>query len=617
MGQSMTREFSCAVRALIVAMALAGAFPPGAIAAGARNHIDRVTHGKGIPAAAPPMGWNPWNAFRTNVDENKFLSTASTLIDRGMADAGYKYIIIDDGWSEGRTPEGDLRISTTIFPSAGTNSGQTSFSPFVDRLHALGLKAGIYTDIGRNTCAQFWDANSPNLPVGSMSAREVGSFGHQKEDARLFFSKWHFDYIKVDACGIADYGPDSSGVKSGLFRPFEPLIIRGDPSSSNINSVAQLYDEFSRAAKEATAGQTPVFEICAWGEARVADWAYRYGNAWRTSADIVPSWKSMLHNFDTAAPRTLFAGPGHWNDPDLLEVGNGEFDSRHLTEARAQMSLWAIIAAPLILSYDISAPQPALAEIVTNREMIAIDQDPAGNQGAILSLDDCSEVVAKSLASRGAKAVAMINRENRPCTLALRMEDIHLNPTEEITIRNVWKHTTDVLRNGKLEITLAARETALFTIQGSPLSESGYFLDEMPAEIAVVSDDQARTAEPAPAEWVPARIGYLPTGQPIFIDGKRDVSSIGIASGYHLRVALNKRFRRFRSIAKMADSSDSRTASTFSVYGDGKLLYRRKGEKRLRIDVAVDGVQSLELIATINENGLTENFVWDAPEVIR
>ncbi|MGO8797241.1 MAG: Sip1-related alpha-galactosidase [Candidatus Sulfotelmatobacter sp.] len=126
----MTKEFACPLYALIVALALSGAFPPAAFAARTKNDIGRVTHGEGIPAAVPPMGWNPWNAFRTNVDENKFLSVANALIDQGMADAGYKYIIIDDGWWKGRTTEGDLRISTNIFPSAGTNSGQTSFSPF-------------------------------------------------------------------------------------------------------------------------------------------------------------------------------------------------------------------------------------------------------------------------------------------------------------------------------------------------------------------------------------------------------------------------------------------------------------------------------------------------------
>ena len=612
----MTSNFSCAIRALMVALALTGAVPPGSSPADTKNDNNPVSHGSRTPAPTPPMGWNPWNAFRTNVDEDKYLSVASALVDQGIADVGYKYIAIDDGWWEARTAQGDLRIRTNIFPSARTDVGRTSFSPFVDRLHALGLKAGIYTDIGRNVCSQFWDANSPNLPVGSMSEREVGSFGHQKEDARLFFSKWHFDYIKVDACGIADYGPDSTAVKSGQFRPFEPLIIRGDRSSSNIKSVAQLYYEFNRATREAAAGQAPVFEICAWGEAQVADWAYRYSNVWRTSADIAPSWQSMLHNFDTAAPRSLFAGPGHWNDPDLLEVGNGEFDGRHLTEARAQMSLWAIIAAPLILSYDLTTPQPALADIVTNREMIAIDQDPAGNQGVILSLEDCSEVIAKSLATRGAKAVAMINRENRPCTVALRMQDIHINPSERIAIRDVWKHTTDSLKNGELEIKLAAHETALFTIQGNPLNENGYFLDEMPAKIAVISDDLERPLEPEPAEWVPARIGYLPTGQPICVDGKRDVSAIGVASGFHLRVVLDQRFRRFRSIAELADSPDSHTASTFSIYGDGRLLYRRKGDKRLWIDVAVEGVKCLELIATSAKRGLNENFVWGDPEVI-
>src|SRR4051812_20480769 len=124
------------------------------------------------------MGWNPWNAFRTDVDEAKILKMASVMVHQGLAKAGYRYINIDDGWWLKRGPDGTLQVRTNIFPSARTHSAQTSFRPFADKLHAMGLKAGIYSDVGRNVCSQAWDANSPNLPMGSQPEREVGSFQH-------------------------------------------------------------------------------------------------------------------------------------------------------------------------------------------------------------------------------------------------------------------------------------------------------------------------------------------------------------------------------------------------------------------------------------------------------
>jgi alpha-galactosidase len=182
--------------------------------------------------ALPPMGWNPWNAFRTDVTEDKILSVANALIKDGLADAGYRYINVDDGWWLKRDTEGRIAVRSSMFPSAVLPRGGTSLRPFVDHLHSMGLLAGLYTDIGRNACSQAWDRTSPNLPTGSMAEREVGSMDHQAQDMRLIFGEWNFDFLKVDACGLADFGPEKPYVRGGMFRATGPFIVRGHPVAS-------------------------------------------------------------------------------------------------------------------------------------------------------------------------------------------------------------------------------------------------------------------------------------------------------------------------------------------------------------------------------------------------
>ncbi|VXC34904.1 glycoside hydrolase family 27 protein [Sphingomonas sp. 8AM] len=255
-----------------------------------------------IAAPTPPMGWNPYNVFDLNYGEAEVMAQADLLVSSGLAQVGYDHVNVDDGWWLRR--EGDtIRVRTTIYPSAALPDGTTSLRPFVDRLHAMGLKAGIYTDIGLNTCSQRWRPQTPNLPEGTVRQREVGTFGHHAPDAVLLFAKWGFDFIKVDACGVADFTPDVPEVKDGTLRPFAPLIVREHPARSDATGLARQYASFVAAVRRAAPGRTPLVSICAWGQADVNDWAGRYAQMSRTSFDISPNWKAMLFNFDSAAPR--------------------------------------------------------------------------------------------------------------------------------------------------------------------------------------------------------------------------------------------------------------------------------------------------------------------------
>jgi alpha-galactosidase len=295
-------------------------------------------------APTPPMGWNPWNAFRTDVDEAKIRGSARALVESGLAAQGYRYVNIDDGWALQRLDDGTLRIRDSMFPSSKVANSRTgSFKPFTDYLHGLGLRAGLYSDVGSNTCAQRWDAESANLPEGSVKERQVGSFGHAAQDMEQIFGTWRFDYIKIDACGVADYTADVEPVRSGHFGQFVPYIIRNDNAASQPGKVESLYATLGDAIRQ-WAGPEAVLSICAWGEALSPLWGGARGNLTRTSPDIEFTWNSMLTNIDSAVDGALYAGPGRWNDPDMLAVGHGDFDIGHPDEARAHVTMWAIMA---------------------------------------------------------------------------------------------------------------------------------------------------------------------------------------------------------------------------------------------------------------------------------
>ena len=369
-------------------------------------------------APTPQMGWNSWNSFGTDVDEAKVMGAAEALVRTGLADKGYRYVNIDDGWwLRRRQSDGQMVVRTAIFPSAAIAAGETSFRPFTDRLHAMGLKAGIYTDVGYNSCSQAWGPTNPNLPEGTEAEREVGLHGHVRQDLSLYFRDWNFDYIKVDACGLSAFGPDGAGGRQGKYRIWAPLVVDHKTSRSDSAAVRALYTEVRDTLQSLRPDGSFVLSICNWGSANVRAWGKDVGTSWRTSTDISATWTRMLHSFDSVATRELYAGPGRWNDPDMLEVGNGEFDENHLLQARAHFSLWAIEAAPLLIGYDLrKAPQPVL-DVLGNAEVIAVNQDPAGNQGVLAHTGSDYQIIVKTLAVRGEKAVALFNRTDLPAEI--------------------------------------------------------------------------------------------------------------------------------------------------------------------------------------------------------
>lgn len=575
---------------LAVALASVPLLPSAALAADLRPS-GRFSLPEASTALTPPMGWNPWNAFRTEVTEAKILGVAEKLVSSGLAQRGYRYVNVDDGWWLRRGADGRIEVRTSMFPSAAMPDGSTSLRPFVDRLHALGLKAGLYTDIGRNACSQIWDARSPNLPIGSQAEREIGSHDFQAQDMRLMFGEWNFDYVKVDACGLADYVPAKPGVKSGQYRAFGPYIVRGQPERSDDTRVAQLYAGLRQAIDEVRPAGDYVLSICSWGEARVADWAKRYGHSWRTSPDIHATWNSMLANFDSAASRPLYAGPGRWNDPDMLQVGNGDFDASKLVRARAHLSMWAIINAPLILGTDLTKSPQEVIDIVGNPRVIAINQDPAGHQGVTVLRDGDRQVLVKSLAQPGAKAVALVNRGASPVSISVPLARLNLAPHGGVEVRDAWTGNTRTLAGQRIEAALEPFETALLVVRGRPALKDGVYLNEIPARINVAEGGSL----PAGRQWVQAQANAAPSGEPLAIGAEAYDNGLGVLVNSRLEIRLDKEFRRFR--ATVGPNGSAVRPVSYRVYGDGKLLGETRTARGGKLDLGVSGVRVLELVA--------------------
>src|SRR3954470_11796488 len=294
-------------------------------------------------ALTPPMGYNDWNAFGCNVSEALIKDTALAMHNNGMQAAGYQYVNIDDCWlTKSRDAGGHLVPDPVKFPDGIKGTA--------DYVHSLGLKLGIYNDAGSLTCAGY-----------------PGSYGHETTDAQDF-ADWGVDYLKYDNCNTV---------------------------AGTAGNQQQYIDRYSRMrdALKAT-GRDIVYSLCEWGNFTPWTWGAGTGNLWRTTGDITASFASMLSILGQNAPLDAYAGPGHWNDPDMLEVGNGGMTD---TEYRSHFSLWAILAAPLMAGNDLQKMTPAIREILTNKEVIAVDQDALGRQGRRVAKQGDLEVWARPL----------------------------------------------------------------------------------------------------------------------------------------------------------------------------------------------------------------------------
>ncbi|MGD8321422.1 MAG: glycoside hydrolase family 27 protein [Gemmatimonadota bacterium] len=335
-------------------------------------------------ARTPPMGWNSWNHFGCDVSSRLVRETADAMVESGMKDAGYRYVVIDDCWQVDRTADGRIVADPQRFPEG--------MKALADYIHDRGLLFGLYTDAGRSTCQG-----------------RPGSYGHEKEDARTY-AAWGVDYVKVDWC-------HSEGLDA-----------------------RERYAVFRDALL--SSGRDIVFSICEWGTNEPWVWGPETGNLWRTTGDIFDRWESVLSILDRSSQYWASAGPGHWNDPDMLEVGNGGMTD---DEYRAHFSLWAVMAAPLMAGNDLrdlmgdGRRARSAREILTNHEVIAVDQDPLGIQGRLVqSYPPELQVWAKPLAD-GARAVVLLNRASVPTTITADFRRVGL-ATDSARVRDLWAH---------------------------------------------------------------------------------------------------------------------------------------------------------------------------------
>lgn len=341
-------------------------------------------------AATPPMGWNSWNKFACDVSEDLIRQTADAMVSSGMKDAGYQYVIVDDCWQSSRDPQGNIVPDANRFPSG--------IKALADYVHSKGLKFGLYSDAGTKTCQG-----------------RPGSRGYEFQDARQY-AAWGVDYLKFDWCNASTQDARSSY-------------------------------ELMRAALDAS-GRVIVFSICEWGNTKPWLWARGVGNLWRTTGDIKDRWAGkqewkpgdccnygMTDILDQQAGLESYAGPGHWNDPDMLEVGNGGMTN---TEYRSHFSLWAILAAPLIAGNDLRNMKPEITEILAKREVIDVDQDPAGNQGRRVRKTGDLEVWSKWLHD-GSRAVVLFNRGVTEAEITVDWEDLGYPKTLSARVRDLWR----------------------------------------------------------------------------------------------------------------------------------------------------------------------------------
>jgi alpha-galactosidase len=389
--------------ASVLTLALAGA----PVLAADKEPPPRVANGL---AKTPPMGWNSWNKFACTIDEATVRRVADAMASNGMKDAGYQYVVIDDCWHGARDENGFITYDAKRFPGG--------IKALADYVHSKGLKFGIYSDAGRKTCGG-----------------RPGSQGHEYQDAKTY-AAWGVDYLKYDWC------------------------------ETGTRNAEEAYTLMADALRET--GRDIVFSMCEWGTARPWLWADKVGNLWRTTGDITDKWDGkhgyslgILPIVDANEQLYPFAGPGHWNDPDMLEVGNGGLTD---TEYRSHFSLWALMAAPLIAGNDIANMDEATRAILLNKAVIAVNQDPLGAQGRRVRDDGDLEVWSKPLAD-GGRAVILFNRGAETKPIAVDWTELGYPATLKTAVRDLWAHKDLGKMTGRFSANVPSHGVVMVTLR--------------------------------------------------------------------------------------------------------------------------------------------------------
>jgi len=506
-----------------------------------------------ILAPTPPMGWNSWNAFKADIDEEKIKQIADAMVESGMRDAGYTYLVLDDGWLAGeRDSDGNLTADPNKFPSGMKAIG--------DYIHSKGLKYGIYQDRGHSTCQQ--------LP---------GSFRHEQADMSIFAS-WGVDYIKMDSC-FAEHNGRLSTEDYALYR-----------------------------ACIANTGRAIVLSISDFGNGAWAWDGKDMAQLWRTSGDIYPWMGSVYHCAETSAgDRGIhpafnglwqFAGPGHWNDPDMLQVGNLKGD----IEDKAHFSLWCILAAPLMAGNDLRAMSDSVREILTAPEVIAVNQDPRGIQGYKIYDNGDQEVYNKPLRD-GTTAVLLLNKGSKPADVTVTWDQVGLVGRQKV--RDLWARedlgyhadsftARDLPQHGHKLIKVGAT--------GPQLSGPA----PMPADKYMVTKSGATYLSDLYYIW---KRGNAPKSDKnyndaaITINGRTYGKGLGFMGSSKVMYKVNGRAEGFKAVVGLDDSYTGGETGRFRVYNEdpfgNRVLYdsgrMERGDASKIIDLDIKGVKCLQL----------------------
>ncbi len=365
----------------------------------------------------PIMGWASWNNYRININENIIIAQTDALVASGLKKAGYSYINIDDGFFGGRDSTGSLISHPIRFPH-----GMKFLS---DYIHSKGLKAGIYSDAGSNTCASYWDKDT----IGA----GVGLYGHERKDLTLFLKTWNYDFIKIDWCG----GDWMELNEQSRFTTIADIIYEIKPNTQ--------------------------YNVCRWKFP--GEWVTTIANSWRISGDISNNFDSILAIIDINADLWRYSSEGHYNDMDMLQVGRG----MTFEEDKTHFSMWCLLQSPLLLGNDLQNITQETIEIVTNKDLIAINQSSFSYQARRIVDHEDFEIWARPMkhTMSGEVVIALLNRSINASEISLSLEDIGINPARGYTMKDLWtKEEYPSLNNSTIAMDVAPHGIVVLKIKG-------------------------------------------------------------------------------------------------------------------------------------------------------
>lgn len=488
-------------------------------------------------AATPPMGWNSWNKFACAIDQTLLADMARTFVDSGMKSSGYRYFNLDDCWQESRDATGRVQVHPTRFSQG--------MPALVTKIHELGLLFGLYSCAGNKTCQE-----------------KPGSYGYEEIDAQTY-AAWQVDYLKHDWC-FTD----------------EPKLVP-----------VERY----RVMHEALAKQSrPILlSICEWGRDAPWIWGPQFGQVWRSTGDIANLFASVQLNFKQTAALAAFAGPGHFNDPDMLEVGNGGLSNE---QEITHMSWWAIIAAPLIAGNDLRSMDERVKGILQNPEVIAIDQDPAGVQGVPFPTPDTAVTAyVRPLTETGARAIVISNTNYRAKPYNIDLAILKLQ-SGELALRDVWAHQDLAPSAGPLSGTLPPGGAVMYIARGKepPVPGGTTALAAWPFihianALGPIETDRSVGAEAAG------------DGTPLKIAGTSYAKGLGTSAAV-LLAHLGGACTRFTANVGIDDAAGpGQGALRFELWGDGRLLAQSPtlsgGTPAFALTADLTGIARLKLVA--------------------